>query len=282
MNRRRASSAYQAGSLFFSAITVFALVALADQLPLSGLGWVAASMLLLPTLAVYFLPPEPAPVQQSLRYTFARIRREFGLTFRRWDAIPYTLLITMPLCSGAMIGLLPSLAADFGVSGQQVAWINGLAGALLTTLGTLTASVIPVRLRAPLAYPMAGILNASTLAILAIAPLRPSVYFTGTVLYLFTIGVCWALFTGVALDFLGSSGKSGGARYAIINSIGNLPVAYMTYLDGRGYAHWGPHGMPAMDALLSVSAALFLLIYYRLRGVPRRIQVEERTQASVY
>ena len=77
---------------------------------------------------------------------------------------------------------------------------------------------------------------------------RPAVYFTGTVLFLFTIGACYALFTAVALEFLGGSGKSGSARYSIINSLGNLPVAYMAYLDGRSYAHWGPRAMPAADA----------------------------------
>ncbi len=277
VNRRRASSSYQAGSLFFSAVTVFALVALSNHVSLSTLGFVAAAMVFVPALAAFLLPPEPVPGRQSFPVTMSRIGREFKSTFLRWDAIPYTMLITLPLCSGAMIGLLPALAVDFGVSGAQVAWINGFAGALLTMLGTLAAAMIPARLRAPLAYPLAGILNASTLSILAFAPLRPMVYFTGTVLYLFTIGGCWALFTGVALDFLGGSGKSGGARYAIINSMGNLPVAYMTYLDGRGYAHWGPRGMPAVDAVLSASGATLLLLLFLVRGVPRRIQMVEKS-----
>ncbi|HWA96318.1 MAG TPA: hypothetical protein VG844_17100 [Terracidiphilus sp.] len=274
VNRRRASSAYQSGSLFFSAITVFVLVALADRLPLSGLGWVASAMIVAPALAAFLLPPEAAPVHQNFRAAFARIRSEFRSTFRQWNALPYLLLITFPMGSGAMIGLLPGLAADFGVSGAQVAWMNGVAGALLTTLGTLAAAFIPVRLRAPLAFPLAGMVNACALAILALAPLRPAIYFAGSALYLFTIGCCWALFTGVALDFLGGSGKTGGARYAIINSIGNLPVAYMTYLDGRGYAYWGPRGMPAVDAVLSASGATLLLLLFLVRGVPRRIKIE--------
>jgi hypothetical protein len=270
VNRRRGGSFYQCGSLAFSALTVFALVGLAGRLTIASLGWVAAAFVFLPALAALALPGIRAPGAQSLRATVSRIGREFKATFLRRDAIPYTLLITLPMCSGAMIGLLPSLAVDFGVTGAQVAWVNGLAGALLTMLGSLSVSLIPARIRAPIAFLLAGLVNAGTLAILAIGPTRPAVYFTATVLYLFTIGACWALFTGVALEFLGDSGKSGGARYSIINSLGNLPVAYMAFVDGRGYAHWGPRGMPAIDAILSASAASLLLLYFLTHRAPRR------------
>jgi PAT family beta-lactamase induction signal transducer AmpG len=161
-----------------------------------------------------------------------------------------------------MLGLLPELARDYGVSGSAVAWINGFAGAVLTTLGALAVSLIPVRVRAPVAYLLAGLANAASLAILAIGPPRPAVYYTSTVLFLFTVGACYALFTGVALEFLGRSGKSGSSRYSIINSLGNLPVAYMSWVDGRGYAHWGPRGMPAADAVISTVGATILLAYF--------------------
>jgi MFS family permease len=272
-HRRQAGSFYQSGSLAFSALAVFVLVSLAGHVSMQSLGWVVAAFVIVPALAALGLPKEDTPKEHGLGATIARIWREFKITFFRWDAIPYTLLITLPMCSGAMIGLLPGLAVDFGVSGGQVAWINGLAGALLTALGTLCVPLIPVRVRAPVAFLFAGLANAATLAILALGPLRPAIYFTGTVLYLFTIGACYALFTGVALEFLGDSGKSGGARYSIINSLGNLPVAYMSYLDGRGYAHWGPHGLPAVDAILSATVACLLLIYFAVHRVPKQVVV---------
>ncbi len=268
-NRRTAGGFYQAGSLAFAAVAVFVLVSLAEHFSLGFLGWVIAAMVFLPALAALAVPAGEAPGTHSVHETAARIWSEFRITFLRWDAIPYTLLIVMPMCSGAMIGLLPALAADFGVSGTQVAWINGIGGALLTAAGSLGAAAIPVRIRAPIAFLLAGIANAATLAIFALGPQRPAVYFTGTVLYLFTIGGCYTLFTGVVLEFLGHSGKSGGARYSIINSFGNLPVAYMSYVDGVGYARWGSRGMPAIDAALSITAASLLLIYFLVRRAPQ-------------
>lgn len=262
LNRRRACSFYQTGSLAVGAVAVFALASLSGRLSLGALGFIVAAMIALPALAAFAAPSQPVIAAHSPRQTTALIWSEFKSTFLRWEAIPITLLILCPSGSGAMIGLLGELARDYGVTGQQVAWINGVGGALLTSAGALAASLIPVRVRAAIALILAGLANAATLSVLALGPIRPAVYLAGTVLYLFTIGACYAAFTGVSLEFLGGSGKSGSARYAIINSLGNVPVVYMTWLDGRGYALWGPRGMPATDAILSAVSASILLAHF--------------------
>jgi PAT family beta-lactamase induction signal transducer AmpG len=269
LSRRRASSFYQTGSLAFGAIAVYVLVTYSGRLSLTSLGWIVAAMIVVPSLFALLAPEQSMIREHGAHQTAVRIWHEFKSTFLRWEAIPYTLLVGCPCCSGAMIGLLPQLARDYHVTGHQVAWINGVAGALLTSAGALAASLIPIRVRAPIAFLLAGLANAATLAIFAIGPLSPAVYFTGTVLFLFTIGAGYALFTGVALEFLGGSGKSGSSRYAIINSIGNLPVAYMTYLDGRGYALWGPRAMPAVDAVITAAGCLILLAHFAVSR-PRR------------
>ncbi|MFP5207197.1 MAG: MFS transporter [Acidobacteriota bacterium] len=261
-NRRRAGSFYQSGSLAFAGAAVFALVALSAHVGQHGLGWIVAAMIALPGLAARAAPRNPVAAAPNARATAARIAHEFRSTFLRRQAIPYTALILSPLSSGAMIGLLPELARDYGVSGAQVAWMNGLGGALLMAAGALAATLIPVRVPGAYAYAAVGLTNAITLAVLALGPLQPAVYFAGTVLFLFTIGMGYAVFTAVTLEFLGRSGKSGSARYAIINSLGNLPVAYMSWLDGRGYAHWGPRAMPGVDALLSAAMAAGLLAWF--------------------
>jgi hypothetical protein len=129
----------------------------------------------------------------------------------------------------------------------------------------LAATLIPTRVRAPIAYLSVGRLNEATIAILWLAPLRPSTYFLGTTLYLFTIGACYALFTAVVLEFLGQSGKSGCSRYSIINSLGNVPVAYMTAVDGHGGKLWGARGLAGTDAVVGVIGATILLTYFLSR-----------------
>jgi PAT family beta-lactamase induction signal transducer AmpG len=277
VNRRRASSFYQGGSMAFGAVAMLVLVLLSERLQLGILGWLAAAMIALPSLAALAAPEQCTVSEDGLAKTLAQIWCEFKDTFLRWDAIPYTLVVVFPACSGAMVALLPGLAADYRVSGQQVAWINGLGGAVLMAAGALSASLIPARVRAPVALQLVGLVNAAALAVLWLGPLRPFVYFAGTILYLFTIGAGYALFTAVVLEFLGGSGKSGSARYSIINSLGNIPVAYMVLIDGRSYALWGARAMPGADAVVGAAGAGILLVYF-LSHRQGKIPEEEFTE----
>jgi PAT family beta-lactamase induction signal transducer AmpG len=265
VNRRRASSFYQGGSLAFGALALSVLVVLAERLQLGVLGWIMAAMIALPSLTALAAPEQLTVGGHSLSETFARIWHEFKGTFFRWEAIPYTLIMLFPMCSGSMIQILPGLATDYHISGGQVAWINGVGAALLNIAGALSVALIPARVRAPVAYLTMGLVNAATLAVLWLGPLKPMVYFAGAVLFLFTIGACYALFTAVVLEFLGASGKSGSSRYSIINSLGNVPVAYMAWIDGSCAGKWGARAASGADVVLSTIGASILLTYFLSR-----------------
>jgi MFS family permease len=261
-DRRKASSAYQGGSLGFGALGVFLLALLAERMGMGPLGWIAAALIFLPGLAALAAPEQSLNQKQGVRQTFARVWQEFKATFLRWRAIPYTLLMLFPMGSGAAIGLFPGIAQDYHVSGHQMAWMNGMAGAFLMAAGSFAATLIPARIPASVAYLSVCLVNAASLVVLWLGPLSPSSYFTGATLYLFTIGSCYAMFTAVSLEFLGQSGKSGSGRYAIINSLGNVPVAYMTALDGRGGHLWGSRGVAGTEAVLGALGATVLLTYF--------------------
>jgi hypothetical protein len=66
--------------------------------------------------------------------------REFKKTFLRLSALPAVLLLVSPLGSGGAIGILSSIAKDYGVSANQVAWTNGLMGGVLTLAGAIGMS----------------------------------------------------------------------------------------------------------------------------------------------
>jgi PAT family beta-lactamase induction signal transducer AmpG len=265
VGRRRASSSYQAGSLAFGALGIFILAMLAERMGMGPLGWIAAVLIALPAFAALAAPERPREQGMTFKQTRACIKEDFKSTFLRWRAVPYTLLMVFPMGSGAAIGLFPGIAQDYHVSGQQMAWMNGMAGALLMAAGSLAATLIPARIRASVGYLSVCSVNAVTLVVLWLGPLNQTTYFIGSTLYLFTIGTCYAMFTAVVLEFLGQSGKSGCGRYSIINSLGNIPVAYMTALDGRGGRIWGARGVAGTDAVVGAIGAAILLTYFLTR-----------------
>lgn len=256
-------------SIALAAAVVLAL--LGKWINASYLDWIAAVVAVFPVLgyiALLLLPREQVLV---VKRTFATIWQEFKLTFFRWRALPYTLLMLFPMGSGAAIGLLPGIAQDYHVSGQNMAWMNGLGGAFLTAAGSLAATFIPTRISASVAYLCVCLINEATLLVLWLCPASPTTYVIGSTLYLFTIGTCYAMFTAVVLEFLGHSGKSGSGRYSIINSLGNVPVVYMTTIDGHGGKLWGARGLAGTDAVIGALGGTLLLAYFLTRkpkGVP--------------
>jgi PAT family beta-lactamase induction signal transducer AmpG len=267
-SKRIASGFYQAGSLGFGALSVSILLWLSSRVSRDMLGLAAFLLIAAPALLALFAPPQDEIATGSFARTMQNIWVEFKATFLRWEAIPYTLCMLFPMASGAAISLLPGVATKYGLNGDNVAWMNGLIGALLMGAGSIAATLIPARVSAPVAYLTAGVVNALTLTVLWLGPMQPSTYLLGATLYLLTIGFTYGLFTAVVLEFLGASGKSGSGRYSIINSLGNVPVLYMIRLDGWGGDHFGPRGLSATECILGTVGGAALLSYFLLRRKP--------------
>lgn len=275
--RRVACGFYQGGSLAFGAASVFVLVLLTAKAKQGTLGLVAGALIAGPALFALAAPKQEVVAEDEFGETMRRIWHEFKATFLRWEAIPYTLCMVFPMGSGAAVGLLPGVARDYGVNGQHVAWMNGLAGALLMAAGSLAATTIPARTRAAVAYMTICLVNAAAVGVLWLGPQTAVTYYLGVTLYLFTIGTCYAMFTAVVLEFMGASGKSGSGRYSIINSLGNVPVLYMLVLDGWGGDRWGARGLAGTEAVVGGVGAAVLLAYFLMRtesGAPGPTVVE--------
>jgi len=264
-SRRMGSSFYQAGSMGFGALAAWILVWLSSRAGRDVLGLTAAIMIGVPALFALAAPPQEAIATGSFGQTMSRIWGEFKATFFRWKAVPYTACMLFPMASGAAVGLLSGVAREYGVNGDNVAWMNGLLGGLLMAGGSAAATILPAKVRAPVMYMIVALINCAALCVLWLGPARPSTYYLGVTLYLFTVGACYALFTAVALEFLGQSGKSGSGRYSIINSLGNVPVLYMIALDGWGGEKWGPRALAGTEAVVGAAGAVILLVYFLLR-----------------
>jgi PAT family beta-lactamase induction signal transducer AmpG len=273
-SRRVAGSFYQAGSMGFGALAAWALVWLSSRFGRDVLGATAAAMIAIPALFALAAPRQETIATGSFGATMKRVWIEFKATFWRWDALPYTACMVFPMATGAAVGLLSGVAKQYGVSGDSVAWMNGLLGGLLIAGGSAAAAILPARVRAAVMYLLLALVNCGALCVLWLGPMRPGTYYLGVGLYLVTVGTCYAMFTAVALEFLGNSGKSGSGRYSIINSLGNVPVLYMVALDGWGADRWGARGLAGTEAIVGAAGAVILLSYFLLaKGSGRAVAV---------
>ena len=276
--KTRASSFFNAGSLGFGALAGGGLLYLSQHLSRKPFGWACGLLVAMPGLLALTVA-EPAVVGHGDAFgaVIGRMGREFRQTFFKWSAVPVLLMLCSPLGSGAALSLLPGLAPDYGISINQVAWLNGVAGGLLTALGALMVGFLKLPDDLRPVYALAGLVNAGTLGILCLGHPRPVTYYAAATLFMLTVGGCYALFTALALQLLGISGKSGSSRYAIALSLGNAPVFYMTLVDGQGARLFGVKGLPGADMVVSGGVALAFLAWFwweRQRGIKPHFGVD--------
>ena len=79
---------------------------------------------------------------------------------------------------------------------------------------------------------------------------------------IFQYAILWyAAFTALELDVLGPRPHAAGTAYSLLGASGNLPIAYMTWLDGVGYKHSGARGLMTVDLLANGIGGVLLLLF---------------------
>ena len=279
-SRKAASGYYQAGSMTFGALATWLLIRESSRVSGMALGFMAATMIGVPGLAALLAPAQPQVQASGLLGTLKVLGSECKATFARWDAIPYLLFVLLPAGTGSAIGLLPGVARFYGVGGDQVAWVNGLLGALAIALGSMMTAVLSPKHSLPETALFGYSVNALLFGVMALGPVRPWNYFAGTICYLFTTGWCYSLGTAVVLEFLGNSGKSGSGRYSFINGLLNVPVLLMIVVDGWGAARWGARGLAATECVAALACCIPMMIYVRLRPLRPTVIATMQMDAS--
>ena len=117
-----------------------------------------------------------------------------------------------------------------------------------------------------LAYALAGGITAVFGAYLGLAPATPLTYAVGYSGYAVAAGFAYAVFTAMVLDIVGLREHAAASGYAVLNSAGNLPIAYMIALDGLGYRHGGARGLMTTDAAANGSFGILLLLVAMFLG----------------
>ncbi|WP_353069024.1 hypothetical protein RBB75_19315 [Tunturibacter empetritectus] len=264
-SRHTACGFFQAGSMAFGALATWALIRESSRVPAASLGWMAAAMIGLPSIFALLAPHQPVVRSSGLLQTLRILGSECKATFLRRDSIPYLVYVLLPAGTGAAIGLLPSIAQSYSINSDQIAWMNGLIGALAIAAGSMVTALFPTRWGIARPALVVYILNALVLGAMAFGPMRPWSYLCATVLYLFTSGCCYSTSTAITLEFLGESGKSGSGRFSVINGIINIPVLLMISIDGWAAARWGARGLPAIECVAALATSIPMLIFVCLR-----------------
>jgi hypothetical protein len=78
-----------------------------------------------------------------------------------------------------------------------------------------------------------------------------------TLLYAFITGLTYAGFSAVVFEAIGITGAA--TKYTLFAALSNLPIGYMTFVDGWAATRWGPGGMLFAEAAICVASVLLFI-----------------------
>ena len=260
--RGRASGWYQAGNLGGGALGAGATIWLAGILHPMTLGIVASALIVLPALAALRISEERA-ARLPPSALFRALAHDVGDVLRSPRTLIGLVFFLSPVGSAAVMNLISSVGPDYHASDSQVAFVSGLAGGILSAIGCMVGGFICDRMNRMAAYALAGLSSAVFAVWMAVGPANAFTYTGGYTGYSLAAGFAYAAFTALVLEVLGKRPHAAGSAYSLLVASGNVPIAYMTWVDGVAYKHASVKGLMGADAFANGVGGVILLLFAR-------------------
>src|SRR5689334_12384410 len=264
--RGRAGGWFQAGNLGGQGLGGGAGLWLAQHL---GEPWLPAAVLAVVSLAccaaLAFVPePPPTPRGETVAHSVRGVLRDLWSVARSRGGFLALLVCFLPIGTGAAANLLAAIADDWHASANTVALVTGALGGLASAIGCFIGGYLCDRMDRKTAYWVFGLAQALCAVAMAIPPRTESVYIAFVMLYWLLNGFTYAAFSAVVLEAIGQGAAA--TKYSLFESLSNMPIGYMTAVDGWAAARWGGSGMLYVEAAIGVVAVVFFAGVAALAG----------------
>jgi MFS transporter, PAT family, beta-lactamase induction signal transducer AmpG len=254
----RAAGWYQAGNLGGNGIGGGAGVWLAAHYSKEIAGAALAISMLACALALFFVADVRIVTTETLRQRMLLLWRDLVAIVTAAIPLLITILVCSPIGAGAMNNVWAAVAPDWRASADMVALVTGVLNGVVAAAGCVVGGWIADRVGFWWTYFTSGIAIATVAIIMAIAARTPASFSVGVLFYAFTNGVAYAAFSALVLLAIGKGAAS--TKYAALCSLGNLPVVYMTALDGWVHDRYGTAWMLHFDGLAGVVCIVFAML----------------------
>lgn len=245
--------------------------------------WMATTLLgltmILPALALLAVSEPPRDDSTPLGPRVAAIVRDLVVVLRSRSGFLAAFLCLMPAGACAAGGLFSAIAPDWGASAELVGWTNGTLSGLVMAAGSLLGGRLSDAMDRKRAYVVCAALAAAVAAGMWLTPRAPWSYVFYGLLYAFASGLCYGAYAAFVLEAIG--GGAAATKYNAFASVANIPIAYMTKIDGWAADRFGSARMMLIDALAGVAGIiLFIAMAAALAQVAARRAARAATAAG--
>lgn len=264
----RAAGWFQAGNLGGLGVGGGAGLWMVQSLGLSPAGAAMAlgAACALCAFALWGLPEPPidaargsARVGWSKAWAVAWVRlretaRDLWVVARSRRGALAILICFLPIGSGAAGNLWSVAAGSWQASANTVALVSGTLGGVVSAFGCLFGGFICDRLNRQRAYCLFGVVMVTVALSMAFTPRNEASFVLHALLYAFTQGLTYAGFSAVVLEAIGKGAAA--TKYNLLASLSNMPIAWVTLVDGWAFEHHGPPALLLADAATGVAGLL--------------------------
>ncbi len=276
----RAGGWFQAGNLGGNGIGGGLGLFLVARLPFP---WMASCLVgglcLLCCLALIKMPtPARELAAPGIYSSIAATLKDLWEVMRKRLGTLALILCFLPVGTGA--APMSAIAGEWRASANTVALITGFLGGIISALGCLAGGWLCDRMNRQLAYVWFGLFQAAACVAFALLPHRQPMYVLWASVYAFTAGLTYAAFTAFVLEAIGKGAAA--TKYNALASLSNVPIYYVTEIDGRAHDRWGVNGMFYTEAALGVAGAIFFIALAKmlLRRNKKYSGAENKTAAA--
>lgn len=266
----RASGWYQAGNVGGSSFGGGAGVWLVSHDSIHVAAVVLAIAMLVCSAALRFVPDVRSITGESAAQRLRAMGHDFRELVRSPIAVFTILLLMSAAGSGAASNLWSAIAKDWHASDDTVALMTGALGGVVSIGGCIIGGWTADRVGRWWSYLGASVVMALVTIVMALAPRTPTAYSAGVLCYMLSVGLSNAAWSAVVLFAIGRGAAS--TKYALLASLGNLPVVYMTAIDGWVHDRAGAGAMLNAEGALGLACVgLALLALWRInpKAVPK-------------
>lgn len=264
--RGRASGWLQAGNLGGSGIGGGVALWLAQRVGAQVAVVTVALSLLACSLALLTVHEPPAGRQPSLLASLRSVVHDvFDTLVQSRTGLLAMILCFLPAGAAAASALFAAMADRWQTSADAVALYTGVLGGLVAAVGCMAGGWLSDRMDRKAAYALTGVFLGLTGIGMYLGPRTELGYGVFTLTYQFGSGLAYGAFTGFVLEAIGRGAVA--TKYNALASLSNIPIWYMTQVNGWASERWNAGIMLLVDAATEIGGALlFLFIAWWLLG----------------
>jgi hypothetical protein len=230
--------------------------------------------ILAPTVMLFFIPL-PAKPTRGAKEMFSSFFGDLYRVCKRPGCILGLICFLSPTACFALTNLFSGMGADFQTPERWVTTLNGPGVAVVCSAGCLLGIWICGRVLRRTVYITAGFGGAAAALSLIWMPHTLAFFAAGVLVYNFFQGINYTAMTALSYEIVGPGNPLASTQIALLAAASNLPISYMTAVDGHFHTTHGLSGMLAVDGISSIVVGTTLLLAFRRFGPGRAAEPME-------